>query len=207
MPYLAFDIETTGLNRHSDVPIQFAYIQYDDKFMLQRAGSFYIKPSFGVWGEEAESVHGISREFLAEHGVDPKVAAATVYALCVRNNLVGYNSKGFDWELITYWLDHMGLPARTILSHLDVMTEWQRRVGKRQKLTELCTNLGYNEQYLSTLTQAIFKDKHDPKHPHSADYDTTATFMCHKALVQLMIAEAEKAQRANGPVADVDPQL
>ena len=207
MSFIVLDIETTGLNRHADVPLQFAYIQYDDKFILQKSGSFFIKPSLGVWHEDAVAIHGLSKEFLQENGVDPKVAAATIYALCVRNNIVGYNSKGFDGELLTYWLDHMGHPARTIQSHLDIMHEWTKRTGTRQKLTELCKNLSFTEAYLETLTKTIFRDKPTGAHAHDAAYDVTSTFMCHKRLVQAMMADAEKAHLVNAPTADIDPQL
>lgn len=197
MIYTCFDIESTSKYPTKADPIQFAAIQFDESFSIIRSSNFFIKPARGIWSTEAESVHGISKFFLAEHGVEPEVAAASIYALFCSSNLVGYNSRSYDWEAISTWMQHLGCPIPPISTHADVMREWQHRLGKRQKLVDLTANLNYPSSFVSALTSRYFTDR-DETRPHDACYDVMATFLCWKDLQLTLRKEARERLRKAG---------
>jgi len=70
------DVESTGLNKGS-MPIQLAWTDCDGEYI-----SVFIKYEDSlierIWEEEAEEVHGISKEFLNKYGVSPIKACEVI---------------------------------------------------------------------------------------------------------------------------------
>jgi len=70
------DVESTGLNNNS-MPIQLAWTDNDGEYI-----SVFIKYEDSlierIWEEEAEGVHGISKEFLSKYGISPESACKVI---------------------------------------------------------------------------------------------------------------------------------
>ena len=109
MNYLTVDIETTGLNLISDLPIQFAYLgakKAPSGTWTTESDAFYIK-SLRPIPEAASRVNRITDETLLRSGI-PLGRAAEDYNKLVWSyqpvTLIGYNIINFDLPIIQNWL-------------------------------------------------------------------------------------------------------
>ena len=68
---VAFDVETTGLSFKDDYIIQLSAIKFDENFNTIATIDHLIKPIYDFEiAEGAFEKHGISKEMIAENGVD-----------------------------------------------------------------------------------------------------------------------------------------
>ena len=191
MVYTYFDIETTGLSRTDDAPIQFAYLQMQDNGIFLKRAAFYINTTCENWSAEAEAVHHISRDDLQKHGVEEIRAMASAFAILREANLVTFNGNGFDLPLVRNRMEKLGIYGLYGATSFDVMMEWQKfHGGKRRRLVDLAKELGYTEEYISACVSRTFGE--DGRfHPHDARYDVIETMLVHRRLLSDMAERAK----------------
>lgn len=71
--YCAWDAETSGIEVHEDRIVQWFMATADKDGNLLEKWQFFINPGVPI-AEEAIAVHGLTNEWLAENGRDPKEA-------------------------------------------------------------------------------------------------------------------------------------
>lgn len=196
MIYTVFDLETTGLVQGQCAVVQFAFIQLNEAYMPIRANSFYIDPPEGRfrWDEEAERIHGLSREFLHENAIPYDEALCKMYAALQYGALVTYNGNSFDIPFASKFLDANGLPFLQIHESYDVMRMWQDISGHRCKLTQLPAEAGIDKRHIETCTGLLFKGCN--VRPHDAAYDTTATMFGFQRCMQRQRLAQKEDQKA-----------
>ena len=98
---VAYDVETTGISTSSDKVIQLSAVKFDKKFNIIDTFDTYILPT-GVWhmSDGAFAVHGISEEFLKEHGKYIKDIAAEFIEFIQDCDLLSYNGNKFDIKML-----------------------------------------------------------------------------------------------------------
>lgn len=99
---VAFDVETTGLNKNQDHIIQLSAIKFNPETcaVLDRQ-NWYILPEkeFNI-NPAAQSVHGITKEFLQDHGVSLRVIGPKFIEMCEGCDILTYNGNKFDIQFI-----------------------------------------------------------------------------------------------------------
>ncbi|MGY5764027.1 exonuclease domain-containing protein [Brachybacterium sp. DNPG3] len=114
-PLLGFDTETTGTDTSTDRIVTVALVH---SVAPGRAGetvaTWLIDPGVPI-PEQAQSVHGISTEHAAAHGMDPataldEVAALLTDALAKDVPVVAFNAA-YDLQIIENELRRLGLPT------------------------------------------------------------------------------------------------
>ena len=118
---LVIDIEASGLD-HTSYPIEVAIGNCTD------IKNWLIKPlpHWTHWDINAEKIHGISREYLQEHGTPAKEVAHQIdQFLASRNGLLYSDADWWD----SNWLDTLFLDTGTtrnyhVLSIVDLMEEF-----------------------------------------------------------------------------------
>lgn len=112
MPVLYFDTETTSLPlcsasgyRMSGWPdvIQLAYAVDDEPIVCE-----FLRPNQRV-SEGSTEVHGITEEYLKEHGKDPKEVYARFQEACERCDTLVAHNLTFDYKVILAHLFRLGL--------------------------------------------------------------------------------------------------
>lgn len=109
--FLAIDCETTGLSKVGDDPsvgyqmVSIALIVSDVK-TYSEIESLYLEIKWNgdsIWDDYAYKIHGLSKEYLEENGVDEEEAAAQIVELIMRHfdttkgiTLMGHNVATFD---------------------------------------------------------------------------------------------------------------
>lgn len=172
MKYVIYDTETTGLTR-SDEVVQFGAIVTDEKFVPQKAVSFYcysqVPISEGarkVTGLDAKTVHELSGgatfedRFLNLSFVNDKDVV-----------WISYSANGFDERLVNQTLKNNGLSEHKFGEKklyftdsdkqytLDAFNAIRLRVfnGKVQKLGQMAAALGYSEEKIDELFKRVIK--------------------------------------------------
>lgn len=146
---VAFDLETTGVDPFTDVPVSFGFVKRTpDSGVKIRQG--YVNPGVPI-PESATAIHGITDEMVAPA---PDLVAGTEYvanllATTWRDGgaIVGMNVS-YDLTMVESLCSRLGLPTLTergLGPVLDVLVvdrhvdQWRR--GGR-KLTDLCAHYG-----------------------------------------------------------------
>jgi DNA polymerase III alpha subunit (gram-positive type) len=107
MYYLIVDIETTGLNKLKDTPIQIAWQVLNNKRQKVGKGSYYINPIKPI-SKTVIAITGIAQETLSARGYIDTVAANKYRQLVWKwqpCTLVGHNLIGFDFPILHNWLE------------------------------------------------------------------------------------------------------
>lgn len=78
-PLLGFDLETTGLDPQSDLPVQVAFVRWDRRGPISRE-AFLVDPGCEV-PSVAQAIHGISTERARREGRPLPEATARMHAL------------------------------------------------------------------------------------------------------------------------------
>ena len=136
--YVAFDLETTGLNVSKAGIVEIGAVKVVggrevDEFQTLVATDVRIEP-------KASEVSGITKDTLK--GAPPTREALGRFAAFVGDMpLVGYNSDGFDMPLLLANAARCGakVPATGSCDVMDV-AKWV--FGRRVKLTDMCSALG-----------------------------------------------------------------
>ena len=94
---VVFDTETTGCSRYDEI-CQIAAVEYVCGEQT-RTFSAYICPSceMNPW---AESVHGLSMDFLAEHGISPEEAMRQFFQFLGDDALLVAHNNKFDMRML-----------------------------------------------------------------------------------------------------------
>ena len=94
---VVFDTETTGGADYDEI-CQIAAVEYVDG-TLARTLKLYICPTceMNPW---AESVHGLSMDFLSEHGLAPEEAMRQFFAFVGDNALLVAHNARFDLRMV-----------------------------------------------------------------------------------------------------------
>ena len=127
---LFIDVETSGYSRNTGMDRSNGY-KYQivslggvvsDTKTLKEGNSFYIeiKPNgVSLWDSEAEAVHGLSREYLEENGVEEEEALAAFCEFLSENfdtnkalTLGGHNVDTFDRHFLLSWFDKYNMALK-----------------------------------------------------------------------------------------------
>ena len=94
---VVFDTETTGCSRRDEI-CQIAAVEYVDG-VRARTFSVYVCPTceMNPW---AEGVHGLSLDFLAEHGLAPEEAMRQFFEFVGTNALLVAHNAAFDLRML-----------------------------------------------------------------------------------------------------------
>ena len=103
---VVFDTETTGCSRFDEI-CQIAAVEYVDG-MLARTFSAYVRPTceMNPW---AEGVHGLSTDFLSEHGLSPEEAMRQFFGFVGEDVLLVAHNARFDLRMLDQECEKFGL--------------------------------------------------------------------------------------------------
>lgn len=107
MREIIFDTETTGLDAREDRVIEIGGIELDNRFPTGRTFHVYLNPQGRPIHPDAQAVHGISQEMLADKPTFADIAADFV-AFIDGARLVAHNA-GFDLGFINAEFARLGL--------------------------------------------------------------------------------------------------
>ena len=175
MSFVVFDIETTGFYSTSCDIIQFAYIMFDSNNQYVKAENLYFYYDGMSWSKEAESVHGISIDFLRKHKDKFEENLLKMYSVLNRTNVCGYNSNHFDCPFVKNWLSRQGLTDFAFGIQQDCMVAL-RPISKkaRYKLINMVKLFNLSEETIEYCTNIWFNSS-GYKGAHDAMYDTAST--------------------------------
>lgn len=100
----AFDLETTGLDIKKDYIIQIGLVKFNSKtFEELESKCWYIKPPRPITiSPEAQEKHGISIEYLNEHGVLLADVWDEIRSTIGDDDILSYNGNHFDVPMLYY---------------------------------------------------------------------------------------------------------
>lgn len=127
---VVFDTETTGCSRYDEI-CQIAAMEYTCG-ELTRTFSEYICPTCEM-NPHAESVHGLSADFLAGHGISPEEAMRRFFEFLGGDALLVAHNNKFDMRMLSQECEKFDIClfpegietcdtlalARQLLPHLD----------------------------------------------------------------------------------------
>lgn len=176
-------------------PQSFAYIQTTENTAnVVEAGILYFyNPAVIQHSYEAETIHGLSEEFLSQYRKDFVPNTRKLYQLFFKGNLVGHNMRGFDVKVGRIFLEQMeygvDIPINTIRDTMydtikyysKIVSEKEGRVvrNKRPKLKALCEALKINDNLIKIMHKKFFGFTPEMSW-HNASWDTVATYLCYR---------------------------
>lgn len=141
---IAFDCETSGINRKSEDPsdgyqMVSAGIIIADTKEFKPIEKLYLEIKWNgeaKWEEEAEKVHGFSKQYLEKTGVSEEEAAEQIGLLIDRHfgidyalNFLGHNVHRFDIPFIKRLFDKYEIPFRIAHRHVDTFSLAMPTIG------------------------------------------------------------------------------
>lgn len=98
----AYDVETTGLSPQHDFIIQLSCIKIKKQTMEEvDRRNWYIKPAHAYTiDEKATEVHGLTKEFIEENGVDIRTIADDFIQFIDGCDFLTYNGNTFDIQFL-----------------------------------------------------------------------------------------------------------
>lgn len=153
-PLFGFDLETTGTDPRTDVPVSFSFVFYDGGVKTHVVGGI-INPEIEI-PDTAIAVHGISNERAIQEGRDLKKAISEITDTLIASSkanipVVGMNVS-FDLKMIDCLsrkffgesLSERGFtgPVLDVLV-IDRFYDKYRKGGR--KLIDMCAHYGVNE--------------------------------------------------------------
>jgi DNA polymerase-3 subunit epsilon len=146
-PLLGFDLETTGLGVHKDVPVQVGLV-WTTPVGVNRADAFLVDPGCEI-PEEAVAVHGITTSRARKEGCGLREATIRLHAAIRRAMAeevpVVVMNASFDVTIAEELFSTFGLPALSWHALFDPLVMDRRvvpqRTGKRH-LEALCEYYG-----------------------------------------------------------------
>jgi DNA polymerase III subunit epsilon len=141
MREIVFDTETTGLDpRDGHRLVEFAGIELVERVPTGRHLHFYVNPGRAM-PPEAQAVHGITDDFLA----DKPGFGSQAHALCAFLQdavLVAHNAQ-FDMRFLNFELEQCGLPPISQELVVDTLELARKRFpGAKHSLDALCQRFG-----------------------------------------------------------------
>lgn len=193
--YLVFDVETTGLPKRYDAPVedldnwprvvQLAYAFYDDKKKSQDIGSAIIKPEGFVIPQEAARIHGINQARAEKKGIPLNEALIKINHLLKKSKiLIAHNIR----------FDIMVLGAEFLRPHINIKTNLfdLKKVCTMLKSTRYCaikSNYGFKWPKLEELYVKLFGKGFEDA--HDARVDVLACASCFFELIKRGIITEE----------------
>lgn len=136
---LAFDSETTGLafneldpSFNSKTGERYQMVSFGalvvDTVTLKVVDQLYVEIKWNgtsVWSPGAERVHGLSKEYLDEHGVEEEEAACMIAEFILKYwgntavNMLGHNVSTFDLQFLRALLYKFGITVPFGNKHVD----------------------------------------------------------------------------------------
>ena len=128
----------------------------------------------------AFNAHGITREYLAEFGIDSSIAFSTILDLIRRSDtLIGHNLE-FDIKILRIWAMHLGASEQ-----LELAWKHKELYCTMQAATPVCRIAsprgGYKWPKLEELYKFLFAKSFDGA--HQAFFDIQATRNCYFELI------------------------
>ena len=149
-PLLAFDLETTGIDKFEDVPVSFALVWFEDH-QIVRTRAELVNPEREI-PPGAAAVHGISTERAMAEGMPMSAAVLEVAAGLLDASrrgvpVVGFNLQ-YDLTMINARLKAMGEPGLVgsgwtgpVLDPL-VIERKLFSIYERSRLSDVCERYG-----------------------------------------------------------------
>jgi DNA polymerase III alpha subunit (gram-positive type) len=197
--WLAYDIESNGLNLRYNLPWELSYAVATLKGGIQSVHTHMIRwPNYRISDELAIKVH-FDRARYEREALPPEEVwgefSKLLYSPDVR--AVGHNLLGFDYAMISTWRAAMGLPDdhswlyrplidtnalakayykgwKPEMENAEAFLAWQYKATE-YKETGLKSSLG--------KMCGEFKIEYDPRVAHSAQYDIERNWLVFKELV------------------------
>lgn len=146
MREIVFDTETTGLDpRDGHRLVEFAGIELVERVPTGRHLHLYINPGRGM-PAEAQAIHGLSEEFLADKPRFTAVAA-DILAFVEGATLVAHNAA-FDMRFLNYELELCGRGAIGDQRVVDTLELARKRFpGAKHSLDALCQRFGIDRSH------------------------------------------------------------
>ncbi len=142
MREIIFDTETTGFDPSTgDRIVEIGCVELLNRIPTGNTFHVYINPERDM-PPQAEAVHGLSAEFLADKPVFAEVAEQFLEFIGTDSKLVAHNA-GFDMTFLDYELKKCGLVPPTRDRVIDTLTLARRKhPGGGNKLDDLCARYG-----------------------------------------------------------------
>ena len=171
--YVCIDVEASGpvpnpfnLVSIGAVPVNSQSVAGKDHWVVDDTQLFYVelKPAYPGFAPDAMAIHGISREHLEQHGLDPREAmtrlVAWTTALGKRPVFVGHNAV-FDWAYVNHYFVTTGVENPYGWKALDT-----------KSLAAGVLNIPFLDTFKENLARLLPDlGAEDTKLKHRADYD------------------------------------
>lgn len=194
---LFYDTETSGLFKEG-LPVgdpsqpriaQLGLKLFDHSWNLTGHFTALIKPDGWSMEAEAESVHGISENRCARHGIPILAALTVLQGFSANSRIIVAHNNEFDRKLVMSELSKLGSDGMW----------WKRKAPAMACTMELSTpvckivgDFGYKWPSLQESYNHFYPDQ-DYETKHDADSDIDATVMVYKALTAMGIGPEGKA--------------
>jgi DNA polymerase III epsilon subunit-like protein len=134
---LAIDTETSGINFDSAIVadgyqiVSIGLIVADAQTFAPIEELYLLIKWNGLskWSDKAESIHGLSKKYLEEHGLSEEEAAMKIGLFIDKHfgidnalNLLGHNVVTFDMPFFRQFLERNGLPFKFAHRHCDTFS-------------------------------------------------------------------------------------
>jgi len=139
MRQIVLDTETTGLDwKNGDRIVEIGCVEMANRVLTGRHFHVYINPERGI-PADAEAIHGLSEEFLADKPVFAAIAAE--FEDFVRGAELVIHNAPFDVGFLNHELDRLGKPpieelCANVVDTLKMARE--QNPGKKASLDALC---------------------------------------------------------------------
>jgi len=162
--YLVIDTETTGLfdfSKPADAEGQprlanLAMIVLDARLREDAQWNFFIKPDGWKMTPEAQKVHGLTDEYLTEHGLPVNDVLETYVGLIKQGAIVAAFNAQYDTKVMRGALRRAGMPdlfettpnicVMRALTNICQIPKASGRGFKFPKLSEACAHFGIPQE-------------------------------------------------------------
>lgn len=171
--YLVFDVETTGLPKRYDAPVedldnwprvvQLAYAFYDDQKKIECISGAIIKPEGFVIPQEAARIHGINQARAEKTGIPLKEVLKGINYFLKKSKVAIAHNIRFDMKVLG--AEFLRAKIKTNLFDLE-------RVCTMFKSTRYCAiegNYGFKWPKLEELYVKLFDKGFEDAHDARAD--------------------------------------
>lgn len=153
------DFESTGLSVTEDRGIQFGFSLYDTKYKRTLESHEFLihRHDFPVSSIEAEDTHGLTLEFLKEHGRSPvAVFKEAIRVMNLSDHLLAWNGSNFDFpmwknECLRYRLEAPPIPC--IDPRIDI--KFPKKISCH-KLQHVALELGIKPRKAHSALEDVF---------------------------------------------------
>lgn len=180
--FTVIDCETTDKLPTKAIPLCVSYITFKTSVMdIVDSGTLFFYKEGIPWSTEAESIHGLSKQFLQQFESEYYENLRKLFKVTYMGNLVGQNIKAYDYVVLDRFLSINDYPPISPYSLYDTMYA----LGKRTKLSTIAETLNISMELIKSFSKTVFKDsKLDSKLDyHNSEFDTVATMFIYFKLL------------------------